>query len=54
MIFCNEKPSATNNELFFAASNKQISQRATSDYLQRWISATGNEQTLQRVKGDFL
>ena len=29
-------------------------QRVTSDYLQRWISATGNEQILQRVTGDFL
>ena len=53
MISCNEKPSATGNELYFATSNKRISQRVTSDFLQRAISATGSERILQRVTSDF-
>ena len=54
MIFCNEKPSATSNELFFATSNKQISQRVMSDFLQRGTSAMGNKRILQQVTSDFL
>ena len=35
-------------------NNEQISQRVTSDYLQRATSATSNEQILSRVLRDFL
>ena len=54
--------SATSNKWFIAMSNKRISQRVTTDFLQRatsatskegilhnkWLSATSNEQILQR------
>ena len=53
MIFCNEKLSATSNELCFATSNKRISQRVASDFLQRATSAKGGERILQRVTSDF-
>ena len=33
-----------NEEWFFATSNKQISQRVTSNFLQRATSATSNER----------
>ena len=54
MIFCNEKPSATSNELFFATSNKRILQRVMSDFLQRGTSAMGNKRISLRVTSDFL
>ena len=45
MIFCNEYRGnfATRNHLFFRASNEKISQRVTSDFLQRATSIAKNE-----------
>ena len=37
-----------------ATSNERISQRVTSNFLQRATPATSNEQILERVKSDFL
>ena len=45
---------ATSNEWISATSNKRISQRVTSDFLQRPTSATINEQILQWVTSDYL
>ena len=35
-------------------SNKRISQRENSDFLQRATSKTSNEQILQRATSDFI
>ena len=43
-----------NEEWFFAMSIERISQRETSDLLQRATSATSNERILQRVTSDVL
>ena len=40
--------------MIFAMSIDGISQRETSDFLERATSATSNERILQRVTSDFL
>ena len=43
-----------NEEWFLAMNIKGISQRETSDVLERATSATSNERILQRVTSDIL
>ena len=52
--FLQREISGTSSELLFATINKEISQQATSDFLERATSATSNKKILQRVTSEFL